>query len=633
MSAPPFRPFRFLRSRLRKAVTGWRKKRDTGPDTYPAVATLIEGRNALHQAFKSFGADLGEISQQAHGLLGQCETLLELAAGNSEGINLFQDSLQVLDQPIAHVDRSLQSLAPMLEQIDRCDHHSKELLNCQLAMVEALAPLQHMIVFFRIEAAQLPPEHQTTFLTVADEIHRLRELIDQTFDENVTRLREARHTVDRVRSQVKRDYAAYTQRMSAKRGQIEHAIESLGQQLSRDRHRDHRICDTARELDRAISNVVSALQYEDILSQRIAHEIQALRAGPPPGIVGPWMHLMQGQIGEVVTSLRDAHRNLDEGVDRIVRITNELGETSLVLRNLDNSTASIDGMVQLLLEAFEEITAISHDNVKLATESHQALQPVSDITENLSSVVVEVSLNIQLIALNAQVRSVQLGDGSGLEVLAARTAEISAELGKLGDRTTAEILALRTVTQGLLDQLDDMRDTGEGHLNDLRSQGTTIVERLHRMRDLTLTTFEAVHQELDDVRSRTHTKPERMAELDEAETQFQRTVHWLGRHATTDLLTAQERELLATHSAGYTMEAQRQVHAQLTGDQTALGEHDDGLELFIDLPPEPTAAAPVPPPAKPAPARPASPASSPAQTAVLAPVTDALIEADNVELF
>ncbi|MCC5024959.1 MAG: hypothetical protein J6386_20170 [Candidatus Synoicihabitans palmerolidicus] len=153
-----------------------------------------------------------------------------------------------------------------------------------------------------------------------------------------------------------------------------------------------------------------------------------MNAGPAPETHSAWVHLIYRQIEDVISALREARQELDPGVNDIAQHPTKLGDASMELRNPDNSNASIDGMVQLLIEAFKEITEITADNVRLADDSHSSLKPVSDVTENLCSVVVEVSLNIQLIALNAQVRSVQLGDGSGLEVLAARTSDISAEL-------------------------------------------------------------------------------------------------------------------------------------------------------------------------------------------------------------
>ncbi|WP_324726142.1 hypothetical protein [Actomonas aquatica] len=574
-------PFSALRGRL---LSWLPSARITAPNPRPAISAIRDGRRNLQQTFHAFGGDLDEIDSQTRQLLDKCEELIELANGQSEGINLFQQSMQVLDQPLEHIDRSLRGLEPMLEHVARCDQHSKELLKCQLAMGEVLAPLRHMIVFFRIEAAQLEPEHQTTFLTVADEIHRLRELIDKTFDDNVTRLEAARTTIGGVHQKIRHDNNAYAQVITRKRAEIERAIETLGEQLSFDSQRDTQVRDATQRLNQEISQLVSALQYEDILTQRIDHVLKALHAGPPVGAIGAWMRLMSVQVSEVIQSMEEARQQLDQGIDRIVLQADELGEASIKLRDLDNSTASIDGMVQLLLEAFEDITEISAANVKLADDSYTALQPVAEVTENLSSVVIEVSLNIQLIALNAQVRSVQLGDGSGLEVLAARTAEISAELGELGDRTANEIIELRTVTHELLDQLGTMRDTGRKHLDDLRQNGAEVIQSLHGMRDRTLATLQDVCSQMENVRDRTNPKPQRLQELATAKISFERGVAWLEHHASDTPPTLRERELLAAHTGGYTMASQRQAHAAITGDDSDLGQHDDSLEFFVDVP-------------------------------------------------
>ena len=46
---------------------------------------------------------------------------------------------------------------------------------------------------------------------------------------------------------------------------------------------------------------------------------------------------------------------------------------------------------------------------------------------------------MRLIALNAQIRSVQIGEGTGLEQLASRTAEISRDVNTIGDETARDL--------------------------------------------------------------------------------------------------------------------------------------------------------------------------------------------------
>ncbi len=537
----PGSPFRSLLSRWRD------RRRPSGPDLHPLVQVLLRRRADIHRTFSTCGHDLSELDRHSRTLLEKCEALHELTQGNSDGGNLFQESLHVLDRPIKHIEESLHSFEPMLAHLDRCDHHSAELLKCQLAMGEVLAPLRHMIVFFRIEAAQLEPEHQTTFLTVADEIHRLRELIDKTFDENVARLREARSTVGKVRDRVKRASATHTARVTEKHRQIRQATAALGDQLGNDPRQDGLLRDTTRALRQDLGQLDSALGSGDPLLHDLDQLLQRLRSGPPPGATNAWMQLAQRQLLELLNRLGTVRTELDQHLVRIASHGGTLGESSRRLRQPDHATASIDDTVKLLLAAFEDITAIAADQVKLAADSYDALKPVSDVTENLSSVVIEVSLNIQLIALNAQVRSVQLGDGYGLEVLAARTAEISAELGKLGDRTANEIIELRTVTQGLLAQLDEMRSTGQEDLEALRAQGTTVVDQLHHLREHTLQVMQAVASQLDCVVPHTAAQPTRWDGLTHAETCFKRCSDWLERHTTASPVTDREQSLLAAH--------------------------------------------------------------------------------------
>lgn len=643
---PPQSPVPPLRHRWSHWFRRWRR-RQTGHrfDVQAVVTALHDGRDRCKAVFTELGSQLDAIDRQSTHLLENCDALLELASGRSEGVDLFQESLRILDQPIAHVQASLTNLQPMQTAIDQCAQHAAALLECQVAMGEVLSPLRHMIVFFKIESAGLEPEHQATFLTVADEIQRLREKIDQTFDENLSQLRAVRRTIAEVRDSVVREYSRHSQTFTEKRGQIDRAVQSLGTQLERDTVRDGRLREVSQSVVGEIGRLVTALQFEDILTQRIDHLVTKLQAGPVPGTANAWLHLMSGHADSLLSDLTVNRAALDAGLQRFVSHSHELGEAAMMLRNAENSTASVDGMVQLLIEAFGEITEITVDNTRLAENSLRSLQPLREVTENLSSVVIEVSLNIHLIALNAQVRSVQLGERTGLEVLAARTAEISAELAALGDRTAHEIIALREVSQALLGQLTAMSETGHRHLSDLKSQGTSVVSRLHSMRDRTLQTLQQVCGSMETVLERTQSRVDLLSGLDAADAQLREACALLSALAERHPPDAQERRRLGAESSGYTMASERTVHAQVAGLSHPLEEHDAATTLFTNEPmaalppiavrrhnPAPTPKLPAQPPLATAPARESVPAAASPERSPPQPVADVQL-GDNCELF
>ena len=577
---PRKRPSRRL-SKLYQWARGIRPRSSLSDPS--ALARKVEDAvAAFRRSFHSISNELGPLEQQSSKLIHECEQLIDLASGGTQGATLFQESMSVLDQPLAHVDHCLRDQEPLLDLINRCDRHSAELLECQIAMNQALAPLSHMVVFFKIEAAQLEPEHQTTFLTVAGEIQRLRELVDRTFSENVESLETARVTIAKVKEKVERDYTANAKRVTTKRNEIEKAIESLDNQLSNQVGNDGRLKRVSNNFAAQITTLVSGLQYEDIFSQRCEHVINSLREGPPPGAVNGWLRLLAGQLEAVAEDLGQAREQLNMGIKNTVTQASDLEDASVMLRDLDNMTASTDGMVELLLGTFAEITEIITANTHLAEISYEDLQPVSDVTENLSSIVIEVSLNIQLIALNAQVRSVQLGDGSGLEVLAARTAEISAELGGLGDRTAREITELRQTIRELLGVLKTSRESGQEHQTTLETSGAGVVDKLHQMRDRTLTTLEAVSQQSTVVREMTHEGGADFHGIDQAQKNLRNIATELRASAGKSLPSAAEASRLKAHAASYTMASERTVHAKVTGESMEDSPVEQGFTMFTE---------------------------------------------------
>lgn len=212
----------------------------------------------------------------------------------------------------------------------------------------------------------------------------------------------------------------------------------------------------------------------------------------------------------------------------------------------DHITASADGMVQTLLESLESIHEMLKQSTSLSQYSYEAIAPVQSLTKELSAIVFEVSIKIQFIALNAQVRSIQVGEGSGLEVLAARTAEISTQLRELGDKTSTRIEELNTHVDSIVSSSQSEYNEGKKQLDIMDNNRASLENELHRMRDSTFTSLELVGSLASKVEEFTQADLHRLNLLGDLADNLDRTALNLRAEAQFDSLNSREKKRIET---------------------------------------------------------------------------------------
>jgi len=551
---------RVLRRKLRVG-------RRRGHPDFAQVSRQVRGQLAaalpsLEFLFMNISKSIEPLSNGSQRLVDECEILLHLASGRENGQNLMQDTLKILEGPLSYIDLCLRHRERLITLLSSCERQADAMLQARNAMHATHAPLAYLTVLFKIESARLPPDMRDTFLTVTAEIERMRHLVNETFEQNATRLAEVQKTLSAVRQQLEGYFSKHANDIIAKRGQIDRAIQTLNDQLTHNDERDLRMHNQSRLIANQVGQIVQNLQFQDIIQQKCSHVISALES--PSFIDNPTQARLQScQLDATVADLDQGALQIRSSLDGIVHETDRFDEICLKLEGLEGMVASADGMVQLLLESLSEVGEITRAISTLTESANHALAPMHDLAATLSSTVVELSIDMRLIALNAQIRSVQGGVGTGLETLAARTAEISTATTTLTTENSVELKTLRENLNEMITSFQDLKDRGDQSLADFTNGSSDIETRLHAMRDKTLTAFTAISGTIAAVR--THTSdiaasldrvPEHRRNLDAPA----RLLHTLYAHQPAGEITDTPP---STHT--YTMASEHIVHATLFG--------------------------------------------------------------------
>ncbi|MDQ8198705.1 hypothetical protein QEH56_11120 [Pelagicoccus enzymogenes] len=545
----------------------WTRRHDAAVSTQGLSQHLRTTIHEVESVFRGISNNLELIDEKTKRLREDCNVLLASAGGHDESSQLLFRVAEALEGPMTFLTGCLQHHAKNHQLMLDSQKSAGDLLQMQNDMVSSLEPLKFMLVFFKIEASQLSEENRQTFHSVSEEISHLHILVDETFQKNIKNLQDARSAILTAEKHTKTEREHQSQLISQKQAEISDAIQAFKTQINTNSKKSAHLDIHANNFENAIGRLVMSLQYEDIIRQRCESILKDLEQKPEGISQASWLIFQATQVETAAEEIRQSSHELNSGLNAISSQAKELYRAATTMDQFEHITASADGMVQMLLESLESIRTMLAQSTALSQGSREAIQPVRELTKELSAVVFEVSIKIQFIALNAQVRSIQVGEGSGLEVLAARTAEISSELRALGDSTATQIDTLHAAVEELVQTIDSEWDAGKEHLATIEEQGPELEAELHALRDSTLNSLQIVASLSEMVTGFSNDDAERLHKLSLQADTLDQFAQELRQQAKIDKLKTAARQAIDAEVETLLSEKRGAMHTRIHNDQ------------------------------------------------------------------
>jgi len=517
MNLRALKPLFDLRFRLARRHNG--PKPD--PSAQPALQRSCELRERiegelprLETLFVQISEELSILDTHCQSMLKQCDELRALASGEQQGQSLVEDIRGLLQEPLAYIDECIASQAHLLNLVGQCNERTASMLRVRARMNDALSPLAFMTVLFKIESAYLHEDQRDTFITVTVEIDKLRSLVEETFRKNSELLESAQSTLQTMHGRLKVDFARQEALVGSKRQQISHAFDNLDKQVATNATRDNNMHAISSQLADEVSKVVMGLQFQDIFKQKCEQVLRGLQAYESSFGEG------SGEDVSKLCSLDNAAAELDGGIGSVRTGVNLIQShmEELESHSLNQDDQGSEGLVQVLLDTIEDVHEIITGMARLAEDAHTAVKPAGQIALSMSSALTELAINMQHIALNAQIRSVWIGEGTGLEQLAARTAEISNQISHISEQTTQDLGFLQQAVNEMLTAFEAFHRRGSDQLTRLNTQRTGTESRLHSLRDHTISTIHTIGSGVDAIKTSAGKLNEDLVQMDEVRT-------------------------------------------------------------------------------------------------------------------
>jgi len=405
-----------------------------------------------------------DVGSALNGLAERCREISGRAAEAAAGLGG-----EGMGAALSELRRELDALTAFTEKLHREDRAGVDALQRLLGEIDGLASRQSgfrkivrvlrvLAISTRIESSRLGSAG-AGFHTLADDVEKLAHLIETKSSLISSRCRTLRGRIEEVRTRTGELLAEQGRTVEAMVREAGQGVEALGELIEGGRQASGRISGHLEGMAAQIGEVVTSLQFHDITRQQLEHVVSALgdleaRALDPggdeaarresAGWIGDVVELERRQVEHTAGQIREAVRRIAGALSDIAGTAETLTEEirGIVSRpdgGSDTLLSRISAQVESVLERIGR-------NASRSVQMHAALQSVGATvkeTETFVTAIGDIGAEIELIALNARVKSAHTGDeGRALGVLAeaiqrlavdarAETAEVSDFLGRI----------------------------------------------------------------------------------------------------------------------------------------------------------------------------------------------------------
>ncbi len=565
------------------------------PPHFDAVRTasgeVDSAMKEIEERFLGISTSLESITTTGRDLVSHCESLISLALGQGGGEIMIDDAAAHIWRAVEFVENNDRNMEQLIRQLTNSNERISQTLATEQILVRTLAPLNFVKTLFRVESAGLTPDVQDMFCALAREIDRIRLRVEGGFREKFQLIRSIQGILSNAITHLLKEQ---TQAKASVAGLRQHMTESLAAMKTsyeKNRDRDTQLSGVSQAVNTETGKVVMSLQLQDILTQKLQHTRKVLQemeesfaqlpldrteACRSLRFIEQSGKIVFAQLTGMKEELAKAGQTVGEGLQAIIQQMAALDGNCLALRDLDSVTTGVDGAVQILLDSLENVQQLMKTADQQAMEAHQTIEPIGGMTTNFTGFMRELSLEIQLIGLNAEVQAAHVGQGTGLEVLSAHTSEISRETSLLSEELAKD---LDTLTAGL-DQVvagfREIRDENANFSKELEGEFEKDNAALHDYRNTSLTVLLHISELLPQLETQTRSALDQVdfaAVASAPLTALQSAVTDLANaaHTAANLsgVSVETKGLTDHHIGSYTMRSQVDIHHEAVNGKPA----------------------------------------------------------------
>jgi hypothetical protein len=559
-----------------------------------AAGQLRQAGGELEKDFLATFLALEKLTGHGESFVQASEQLVGSATGRTGGSTLLFAAMRTVEEPLNFLDGVHPKTQRVLERLQQDSHRIDELISVQTDLQRTIGPLKYIQTLFKIESAPFGGDVQAMFGALTKEIETLHDQIFELFTTRFLELRATQGTVNKVIDELQKQTDSLSASITKGKAKIENSLQELQSGLLENQARESHISQLSKQLNQQIQAVVIGLQFQDIINQKLEHAFAALArieaqldSETADAALGQSCRLEAGQLQAVREDLAQAETTIKTGIATMLENLVSADSKCLTLSDYNHLTTSSDGMVQVLFETFatlrEEVAATA---VSTASAFAQ-LRAVGGLASNLTQVVRELSQRIHLIGLNAQLQAAQVAAGLGLEVLSARTSEISRATNQISKAVAEKLDQLVRDLGEDVKSLENLNAEAVQQQAKLAQEGAATEHSLHALRDGALNSLSRISSLMEDIRTESQAlivAVNYVGKADGVLAALEETLRDLARTAgdADARRDSSSGALVEQAHRGYTMASERDVFARVVGGQppATASQEAQAVELF-----------------------------------------------------
>ncbi len=438
-----------------------------------AVGQAIGNREG---EFLALGASLQEFTRTVSRLTAQASEIAELTSGEEidQGVGELTAELDHMRGIVARGSES-QSLL----ELDAIIDVSRQLNALTQDFRRIVKKLQMLGISTRIESARLGSLGRG-FTTLADDVDKLAQNIVSHSAQIIQKSQFLCELVGSVRGRTDVILAARQECSTDIFSCIEDNLRSLVDVARKSEQVSADLPDKARDISSEIGEIVSSLQFHDIVRQQVEHVVETLEEGL--GLLAPYLDAemldkdgkdVVGWLADVcalqASQLRNASETLSTAVERlrghmrgIARHAAELGRSlsETVSAGSDGGNA-LDLIEQSVARAMGSMRKYAEQGGAVSAIMNDVASTISEMSSFVSDIE-DVGAEIELIALNASVKAAHTGEeGRALGVLAQSIQHLSVEARNQTEAVSSVLMRIAQASEALLQNADKHLDNDQ----------------------------------------------------------------------------------------------------------------------------------------------------------------------------
>ena len=444
--------------RIKKVFSFNKSKTKPGPDTdLTAVSTSISGSlTSVDPHFLMLGEKLNETFSASEQLSGLVLNTLNLGQAG-EDKNRLRDIHTVSDTVVQTLRSAQENIRTHLAHLASGITHL-ESLSKGCGQTDRLSMLLNVITLNIAVESRRSRESNAMFEVFVQEIgglaHRIK-TVSTVLNDDAEKEKQCQQAYLKALEQKLETFVRLT---NDSEKAVKESTKTIQDLIEASFHSLEKASSHSAAITGKISEIVMAIQFHDIVRQKLEHVVTVLGEIPPmdkkntrEALADAFstLRVQKAQVLGVVSEIRAAHERIMDAFHTIDREAQALARC-LSTTGIEKKDFSEADLFSGAIESMMKLTSLLTHAEDLDRQMEEAVATASDSIKKLNRhirIVEEISLDLHRKALNAVIKSASLGEiGLALEVLAQEVTKTSHALNEFTATVTGIIQAVSDTT-------------------------------------------------------------------------------------------------------------------------------------------------------------------------------------------